>query len=276
MKIKCVFSDLDWTLLNRDSRISEANKKAIEELKSRGICFVPATGRAFRSLPQELFELSGVDHCITSNGASVFDLRTGEAVIKNVLPPDVCERFFGVLSSKGRLGIEVYYRGKAYCSEEFYNDPFIFNQKRVDYVKATRTPVSDLEGFLNERKDEIDALCIISPEGRLDELFETAKTEFPNVYITRSDGLYIELSSKKSGKHNGLRAVCDMMGFSTSECIAFGDNDNDVEMLETAGFGVCVANGTPGCIAAADMVTEGTNDEDGFAEGIRKVLGGIN
>ena len=54
---------------------------------------------------------------------------------------------------------------------------------------------------------------------------------------------------------------------------AFGDGDNDVDMLAYVGRGIAVANATPACLAAADLVT-GRHDEDGVAQGIYQILDG--
>ena len=64
----------------------------------------------------------------------------------------------------------------------------------------------------------------------------------------------------------------ERLGFSQSETAAFGDGDNDVEMLSFAGTGIAMENATPACLGAADFVTK-SNREDGVAWGMERFLG---
>lgn len=60
MKYKCVISDMDRTLLHSDGKISEYTKTTLEKLISGGIMFIPASGRALNSLPQDLYDINGI------------------------------------------------------------------------------------------------------------------------------------------------------------------------------------------------------------------------
>ncbi len=271
--IECVFSDLDRTLLDRESRISEANRKAIEKLIKEGGLFVPVTGRAYASLPEDIKNIKGIEYCITSNGTSICRLSDGKPELKRCLPKGFVKDFYKFYDKLGKCALEFYYEGRAYVSEEFYDDPASFNQHRVEYIKNTRTPVSDLKGFAKEKDGELDAVCLVAPEGRFEELCEITRNELKGVYITNSDSLYIEISNPECGKKNAVLDFCRMKGIDPSNTAAFGDNDNDVEMLEAVGIGVCVANGTEKCLAAADIITA-SHDEDGFAKGMETVMKG--
>ncbi len=273
-KVQCVFSDLDRTLLDKDSRISEANLNAIEGLIRAGICFVPVTGRAYASLPADLKKIPEIEYCITSNGTAVCRLSDGRPVLKRCLPKGFIKTFYEYFDTLGRCGLEFYYEGRAYTSREFYDDPVSFNQRRVEYVRTTRTPVDDLKSFAEEHDGETDAICIIAPVGRFEELCVDVRRTFDGVYITNSDSLYIEISNILCGKKNAIADFCKMMGYDLSRTVAFGDNDNDADMLSAAGVGICVANGTPKCIEAADMLTA-AHDEDGFAKGLELLMKGV-
>ncbi len=270
---KCVFSDLDRTLLDLSSGLSERSKKAISFLRSNGIQFIPATGRAYGSLPECILKNSDIDYVITSNGVAVYDLKKGRALWRTTLPAHFVPGFFDFCKKEGLIAIETYVDGVPYTCREFYADPARYNQSRVEYVKTTRKPVDSVKDFAISHKDSLDGLTIISPEGRLQELYEKARALFgETVYITCSDGLYVEFSDLRCGKHNALVKMCEHLGISSSEAIAFGDNDNDVEMLTAAGLGVCVENGTENCKAAAGMITH-HHDDDGVARAIEKIFG---
>ncbi len=268
MKYKAVFSDLDFTFINKDGQISKANKEAAELLIKNGIPFIPATGRSFGSLPKALLEIKGLKYVITSNGVALYDVQAGKAVVRTTLQKGFVKDFFEFVEAEGRMAVEVYYDGHAYASQEYVSNPASFNQLKVEYVQTTRTPVANLKDFAKERDGNLDGLTIIAPSGRYEELVSKVKDKFGKaVYVTNSDGLYIELSNLLCGKHNGLKKTCEYLGIDPSETVAFGDNDNDIEMLETAGLGVCVANGTEKCKRAADKIAPEC-EKDGVAKEI--------
>ena len=81
----------------------------------------------------------------------------------------------------------------------------------------------------------------------------------------------MEISHREAGKHSGVRFVTELLGLSPEAVAAFGDGDNDADMLAYVGCGIAVANASPACLAAADLVT-GHHDEDGVAQGIYQIL----
>ena len=80
----------------------------------------------------------------------------------------------------------------------------------------------------------------------------------------------VDLMSRSGGKENGIRALCAAIGITTEETIAFGDADNDLEMLQLAGIGVAMGNALPQVRACADMVTD-TVENDGIAHALRRL-----
>ena len=93
-----------------------------------------------------------------------------------------------------------------------------------------------------------------------------------NVYITSSVPYRMEISSKESGKASGLKYVLDQMGIAPEEALAFGDGDNDAQMLRFAGTGIAVKNATEDCKESADATLELTAAEDGVADYLEKNL----
>lgn len=75
------------------------------------------------------------------------------------------------------------------------------------------------------------------------------------------------------GRESGrIKIYGDLLGIPAEETAAFGDADNDIDMLEASGFGFAVENASPACLAAADYITR-SNREDGVAFGIYAILG---
>lgn len=92
LKIKLIASDLDGTLLTDKKEILESTRESLARAAEQGICFVPSTGRAFASIPKDVLELPGVEYVITSNGAAVYDVKTGKRIYERLLEADAVER----------------------------------------------------------------------------------------------------------------------------------------------------------------------------------------
>ena len=91
------------------------------------------------------------------------------------------------------------------------------------------------------------------------------------IYMTSSIRQLIEISHKDAGKKSGIEYVMGLLGLEPHEAAAFGDADNDADMLKFVGTGVAMANASPKSMEAADYVTRHHN-EDGLAHGFRDIL----
>ena len=74
----------------------------------------------------------------------------------------------------------------------------------------------------------------------------------------------LEIAHRNAGKRAGLAAVLAGLGLTESQTVAFGDADNDIDMISWAGIGIAMENGTEGAKNAADRIAP-PNDEDGVA-----------
>ena len=105
------------------------------------------------------------------------------------------------------------------------------------------------------------------------QLWAMLQEQVQDIYITSSVPQLLEISYKDCGKHTGAKFLLDHLGLEREGLAAFGDADNDVDLLRFAGCGIAVANATSGCRLAADYVTK-SNDQDGVAYGIYSLLDG--
>lgn len=265
---KCVFSDLDKTLLNSKADLSEYTIETINRLMDLGIKFVPSSGRAFNSLPSQLAKLHGLEYVVTSNGVSVNDFKRKECVSSSCVPSETIVELLDFIKDK-EVFVECFVDGQGYTSRSYYDNPVTAGGRvlyMVEYVRTTRKPVDDINQFALENKDRMEAFDIICEGSRAAKLESELKEKFPNVYITHSENFLIEVSNLKSGKHSGMKKVCELLGIDPKECIAFGDANNDMEMLKEAGLGIAVANASEGCRNSADKISFWTNDQDAVAK----------
>lgn len=273
MKISCIALDLDRTTLNSRGELSEANRQAIERAIKAGIQVVIASGRALRSLPKEVCGIEGIQYAITSNGAAIYDLQTGMCLKQYKLTADSVRRILELTKGKD-VAYEAFIDGRPYAWKPYVDDPVRYGSTvaAIPYVQRTRQPVENMLEFLETHIEELDCLdIVVKDEEKKQELWEELRRKVKDIYITSSIRQLLEISYKDCGKHSGAEFLLGYLGLDREELAAFGDADNDAELLRFAGVGVAVENASPGCKEAADLVTA-SNDEDGVAKGMAALL----
>ncbi len=273
MSVKCIALDLDGTTLNDDKSITKRTKKAIEVAVSEGIQVVVASGRCLDSLPESVTGIDGIKFAITSNGAAVYDLKTRECLRRVTLSLEAVDKILCITEGR-KITYEVFYEGVPYANRAYVEDPFRYGATpyAVNYIRSTRQPVEDIRDFILKHKDQIDGIDLITRDQKLRaEIWENLKSQIPDIYITSSVPNRIETASIYAGKHQGLAYILNMLDISPQEAAAFGDADNDVEMLSYVKYGMAVENATEGCKAAAREIVP-PNREDGVAVGIEKFI----
>lgn len=273
MDIKCIALDLDGTTLDREGRLPPENRQALEYAIGRGVHIVIASGRSFDSLPWELMSLSGIEYAITSNGAAVYHVPTGRRLHSYTLEPRSVREILR-LTSGGPAVYEAFVDGKAYADAAYVADPVGHGAtpQAVPYIQRTRRPVADIAGFILAHIRELDGLDLVVPDEEIKgRLWALLKGHVPDIYITSSVRQLIEISHRDAGKHSGVRYMAELLGLSPGQIAAFGDGDNDADMLSYVGCGIAVANASPACLAAADHVTV-RHDQGGVAHGIYDIL----
>lgn len=272
MAVKCIALDLDGTTLINDRETTDKNIQAIKRAVNKGVHIVVASGRCFYSLPYFLKQLGCIEYAITSNGAAVYDYINEDCIMKFALPYSAVEKIFE-LTKDINVTYEAFIDGKGFAPSEYIADPAAFGvaQGYIDYIRKTREGTDDFRGLLCNNKNNIDSFDVIfSDKALFKTSFELFNKSIDGVYFTSSGSDRIEISSEKAGKHNGLEFVLKRIGVSPDETAAFGDADNDIDMLTYVKYGFAVANASESCLKAAPR-TVAKNTQSGVAMGIEKL-----
>ena len=273
MSIKCIALDMDKTTLNAQGKLSEKNKEALKCAIKKGVHVVVASGRAFSALPADVMAVEGIDYAITSNGAEIYEVATGKCLKSYCISRESILKILELTKNQD-VTWEVFIAGQAYASSAYVDDPVKFGASShvVDYVKRTRKRIDDIYGFILENASQLNSIDVIVKEKPLKEqLWKQITEEVSDIYATTSAPQLMEISSKECGKHRGLAFLLDYLGLGREDAAAFGDGDNDADMLKYAGIGVAVANASKACMEAADLMVA-DYDDDGVAEGIYRLL----
>lgn len=271
--IKCIALDLDGTTLSNDKHISPRTKHALKLAIQKGVHIVVASGRCLDALPKSITEIDGIEYAITSNGAAIYELKTKTCLQRITLPAKSIDQIVE-LTKNLAVTHEVFVNGVPYAKREYVENPLAYGSTpyAVEYIKSTRQPVQDIFSFIEMHKNKIDGLDLLSmnPDIR-DDLWGKLTNLEPRLYITSSVVNRIETSNPKAGKHNGVSFLLEKLGISKEETAAFGDADNDKEMLAFVKYGMAMENASRLCKEAAWKIVP-ANTEDGVAIGIEKLL----
>lgn len=270
--IKMVALDLDGTTFDSAGDISERTVRTLEDAAAAGAHIVVSTGRSYASLPEHIKAVSGIEYAITSNGAHVNRMHSGEQIYSDFLDPGAVQRVAELKKETG-ADIEVFIDGRAYVDESYYEDVKENGcaYRNAAYVIWSRRPVPDVTAMMLEHRDEIENVNFIF---RTLELLEESKPKvcaIENANVTSSFINNLEVGGPNTSKKTALLWLTDRLGISTEELMCCGDAPNDQAMLELAGIGVAVANAWGGLKDHADYITA-SNDDDGVALAIEKFV----
>ncbi len=273
MDIQLIALDLDRTTLNSQGKLSKTNYNALSQAIKNGVHVCIASGRAFDTLPSDVLSVPGIEYAITSNGAAVYNIKTKERIKSYLLTENAIDIIMNICK-KYPVTYEAFINGVAYTGKEYIDNPYKFGatQHSIDYVLSTRTLKDDIVGFIYENKNRLDCIDIIVNNDELkNTIINEIKTATNEVYITSSIKQLIEISYKDAGKKSGLEFLSNYLNISRENIAAFGDADNDFDMIKYAGVGIAMENASSHLLEVADYTTLHHNN-DGVAYAFKNII----
>jgi len=261
-RVKLFASDLDGTLHDSRHVLSEENRKALDALADKGIVLVAATGRSRSSVPETITGIAGFKYLITSNGAKVYVNATGEIISERFVGQNALEYISPFFEDEEVL-MEVFWDGVPHVEEKRYNNALEYGvpRKFSGYFFSTRVPLKNFSEAVDENSEIIENIGFKFGSDTVKARALQYLEKRTDLYeLTSFLPLYYELGGVGVTKGSALAFIAEREGIMPDEIIAFGDNDNDVPMMEYAGISVAVANSSPGALAAADLVTAEDNN----------------
>ncbi len=272
MAIKLVALDLDGTTLNNDRVISERTRKALREADARGVNIVIATGRPFSALPKDVFEIDAIRYVLTSNGASITDLRKNETFYENCLSPLAVEHAVELLRKHDYI-IECFIHGTAYIEKWYYEQVRETHEsfKSVSYILETRNPIDGIYDFMQHNREHIENINVNFEDVSKKPAMKEKLLMLPEVTITSSFPHNLEIGGATTSKARALSEMGRLLGIRADEMMAAGDSPNDIAMLNAVGMPVAVGNAEEEVKAVAKYIAP-PNHEDGVAEAIERFV----
>lgn len=269
--MKVIFLDIDGTLTVAGENIPPQSAiDAIRAAQKRGHQVFLCTGRSWSM--SESIAAYGFDGAITSAGGYI---AVGDDVIYNhPMEPDELRRVLEIMRDPNIFPI-LETNSMTFAdlgAERFDQLSGPMNSELIRWRKAVTESfaVRPLREYRGEPAYKLSFLCLrrdalTRPERLLSDRYQFCLQDF-----LTGDLVNGELISRAFDKGRALRRVCDFLRVPIADSIAFGDSMNDLEMIEAAGIGVCMGNGSPTLKAASDKVCPAA-EKDGLAIAFREL-----
>ena len=260
--IKLIASDLDGTLLQNDAQ--ELTPRAVELIRSltqKGIRFVAASGRQYDNERRLFAGIEDQISYIAENGSLC--IHQGKVISRGIIPDELAYRIIHEI--KKEPGYEIVVSREDTCLIEGNNPEFV--DLIVNVMHNTTQIVDDITKVKGPFLKVAIANTISHDLGsylrHLQDMFA------PAVKVVTSGNIWIDFIVPGYNKGTALEELMRLFGVKPEECMAFGDQYNDVEMLELVGQGYAMSNAAPGIAGHARYVT------DSVEEVLEVVLAGL-
>jgi Cof subfamily protein (haloacid dehalogenase superfamily) len=256
-------SDFDRTLIGEDAVLRERTRDALRAASAAGLHVVVVTGRMFRSIRPYLLEAGLHDPVVCYQGAVVADPVSGEWLRHEPIPLELAQETIAVIEAEG-FPLNCYVDDDLVVAE-------ITDASRAyaGFQNLPITEVGDLRSWLVKPPTKL--VAVEAPEV-LDEFEVRVKARFGDrLFISKSLPYFLEFASPRVTKGAGLQFLAERLGFGREDTVAFGDGENDIELVEWGGYGVAVANAHPRVLAVADWMCPSV-DEEGVAQVVEAFL----
>jgi Cof subfamily protein (haloacid dehalogenase superfamily) len=272
--IKLINLDLDGTLLLADHvTVPPENIKALSEAAERGIALCIATGRTYSVARDVLAQLPCVRYCIISNGAAIIDVANNQIIYRDLIPEAQSSGIARILQTytPHEIVCTAFYEGGAYLPSstlpEFRRAVNI--EEFAESILRGITIIDSMADFCKDKSVEKFTLDYIQKDirqGFIDKV--NALGEFTT---SSSFAENLEINAFGTTKGKALRYLSELLHIQSDEAAAFGDSDNDIDMLQWAGFSYAMENAAPSVKKAARYLAP-KNTESGVGKVISEYL----
>jgi Cof subfamily protein (haloacid dehalogenase superfamily) len=263
MTIKLVAIDMDDTLLDSKRVVSPRTRAAIKQAAGQGVTVTIATGRMYSSAVPYARQLELNVPIITYNGALIRACISGETFWHRPIDRQVAAEIM-VLCREHNWYVQSYLDDVLYVKEN--------NEKSAYYENVAGIKAVPMGDKLYSMPGQPTKMLILEEPGKIKEIAETLRRQFGDaITLATSKPNYLEMNHPGVNKGVALSYLAKQLHIEQHEVMAVGDSQNDLDMIEYAGFGVAMGNAADNVKKIAQAVTSG-HDADGVAEAIEKFV----
>lgn len=254
--IKAIFFDIDGTLVSKKTKVySDSVKATLEKLREKGIYIFVATGRHVLEIENEhLLDGLYFDAYITLNGQYCFNKK--EVIYQNTINK---EDIKNIISQIDISPYPCMFIEKDMMYINMINEKVIYAQQSVhtalppvkDIHRALENPIYQIVSYVDEKEAKIYPLSVLK-----------------HCKATRWNSYGIDIIPDNGSKNMGIKKVLEYYRIPLENTMAFGDGENDIEMLKYAAIGIAMGNAQENVKKAADYVTDSV-ENDGVAKALK-------
>ncbi|HCC35173.1 MAG TPA: hypothetical protein DEQ02_05870 [Ruminococcaceae bacterium] len=245
-------SDIDGTMITRDFKLPELNKKALERYRAAGGKFTVATGRSMVSARRYYDMLETDMPAIVFNGAGLYDYHAEKFLWRRELSRDTKLLCRELLAACPDVGMEIHSGAELFV---------INDHKRVrDHVGAEKLPhrAAGLDEVMGKSWNKVLFPSEHEELLRLEAIYKEKR--HANSYVVLSSPIYLELLPSGVNKGEALRQLAEAYDIDMKNTYAIGDFSNDIEMIKAAGIGAAPEGAPPEVKNAADYIAAPCED----------------
>lgn len=269
-RTKILFTDLDGTLLDSQKQIGSYTRQVLDEWTKAGHKLVLCSGRDINSV-KSVREYLHLDYpgmyVIGYNGGQITDCATDETIYRVAL---TYEQILHVIEEAKKQNIHIH----------TYTDTHIISPTDDEelryYQRVIHTPVI-FSADAAETKENGACKCIAIELKDKEKMETFRKSLLPwadeeNITMIYSNPYYLEIFPSSSGKGAAVKKLCEILSVNPALTVAAGDAQNDISMIEAAGMGIAMINGSEDVKMAATTITAYDNNHDGLAHVLKDMI----
>lgn len=263
MKYKLIAADMDGTLLNSEGKISPKTSETIQKAVDKGVVFTVSSGRPIQGILKYRKFLPLKFPAITYNGAMIVNPHNNEILFHKALEKADALKIL-------KLGEDFSVTICLWCNNQLFVNRI---DERVNKYKR----LSGVEPILIDNKEALAEKGVTKilwyDDIKKIKSFQEAlqKVSFKEVTFCTSKPEFLEFFNSGVSKAVAMEFLGNLFGIKREEMIAIGDGNNDLAMIEYAGLGISMENGSEKVKKAAGYITA-SNDNEGVALAIEKFI----
>ena len=264
-EVKLIVTDMDGTLLNSNHEVSDLFFEQFQVLKENNIHFVAASGRQYHSILDKLKSIQKDITIVAENGAYI--VRNEETLYVNVIPINEIKKLLPICQAIEGVQTVICGKKKAYLSK---NTSKQFQNTIAEYYSSYEV----VENFDILPQDDFFKIALCHYDGSEKNIYPHVKQLEKQWQVKISGKLWIDISQKSAHKGNAVSQIQKQFKVTPKQTMAFGDYNNDTEMLALATYSFAMENAHPNIKRVANFATL-SNDNNGVEEVLNKLLNQI-
>lgn len=264
MDYTVIFSDIDGTLLTPEHLVSDLTKHIVLSLTKQGVTFIPVSARSPLGIRKVMDSIPLAAPMVCFNGALLLDKANSPIYKLGITAKEalIVKAFINLHFPE--IACNLYTKDHMHVDDSSH--PFVQRECEI----TSECPILLSHSTFAEGDCVYKILCLGEPQ-QTHQLQKAIQVQFPLYATYKSDTTYLEILHKDASKGNALLHYCEINHIPIAKSIAFGDQENDVSMLQAASLGIAMGNAPVPVQQKADVIAA-SNDEDGLAHMLKNIF----